>query len=106
MDRRNIDPEYDAEEIRDEDPVGEQAFAEQGFQDAEDGGPVLEAPGLETEEPRRTDSAGQKVAGVPEDRQKQPTASSPQRPDTTGGVIRERGGAGKGDPAVGGTRPD
>jgi len=106
MTNRNIDPEYDADEIEEQDPLGEQAFAEGGFEDAPNGGPVLEAPGLESEAPKRPDTGGQKVAGVPEDQQRQSTTPSSQRPDTDGGVIRERGGAGKGDPAVGGTRPE
>lgn len=106
MKNRNIDREYDADEIRDQDPLGEDAFAEGGFEDAPDGKPVLEAPGLEAEEEKPAGGGGQKVAGVPPEEQKQPLTSSPQRPDTQGGVIRERGGAGKGDPAVGGTRPE
>jgi hypothetical protein len=106
MNHRNIDPEYDEDEIQDNDPLGEQAFAESGFEDAPDGGPVLEAPGLETPTEKRPGGGGQKAAGVPEAAQKQTTTPSEQRPDTQGAVIRERGGASKGDPAVGGTRPE
>lgn len=106
MPERNVDPEYDADEIRDQDPLGEQAFAETGFQDAPDGGPVLEAPGLETQPDKPAEKGGQKVAGVPEEEQNRSNTSSPQRPDSEGMVIRERGGASKGDPAVGGTRPE
>lgn len=105
MRNRNIDPEYDADEIEEQDPLGEQAFAEAGFEDAPGGGPVLEAPGLESEE-KRTGGGGQKQAGIPEAAQHRGTTPSPDRPDTPGAVIRERGGASKGDPAVGGTRPD
>jgi hypothetical protein len=106
MSDRNRDLEYDADEIRDEDPMGEEAFAETGFEDAPDGGPVLEAPGLESPEERSTGGGGQKVAGVPDEAQHRSTTPSEARPDTTGGVIRERGGESKGDPAVGGTRPE
>ena len=87
MTRRNQDPDFDRDEIEDDDPLGEQAFAEAGFEDAPGGG-------------------GQKVAGIPEARQHETNTPSEQRPDTTMGVIKERGGEGKGDPAVGGTRPD
>jgi hypothetical protein len=106
MSQRNIDPEYDEDEILNDDPLGEQAFAEGGFEDAPDGGPVLEAPGLEGEEEKRPGRSGQKAAGIPEAAQKQTTTPSEQRPDTQAAVIRERGGASKGDPAVGGTRPE
>jgi hypothetical protein len=105
MDRRNLDPEFDRDEIEAEDPLGEQAFAEAGFEDASGGGPILEAPGLEADD-KRPGGGGQKVAGIPEEHQNQSTTPSLQRPDTTDAVIRERGGASKGDPAVGGTRPD
>jgi hypothetical protein len=106
MSQRNIDPEYDADEIEAEDPLGEQAFADAGFEDAPGGGPILEAPGLEGPADKRPGGGGQKVAGVPLEQQHQSTTPSEQRPDTDGGVIRERGGASKGDPAVGGTRPE
>ncbi|CAN5638262.1 hypothetical protein BH23GEM3_BH23GEM3_01000 [soil metagenome] len=106
MTKRNVDPEYDADEIRDEDPLGEQAFEETGFQDAPDGGPILEAPGLDTQPDKPTAKGGQKIAGVPEEEQNRANSSSRQRPDSEEMVIRERGGATKGDPAVGGTRPE
>lgn len=106
MSRQNRDPEYDADEIEEADPLGEDAFAEAGFEDDPDGGPVLEAPGLEGPVEKRPGGGGQKVAGVPEEAQDRTTTPSSQRPDTTGAVIRERGGASKGDPAVGGTRPE
>jgi hypothetical protein len=106
MSPRNIDPEFDPDEIEEEDPIGEQAFAETGFEDGPDGRPILEAPGLEGPADKRPARGGQKVAGIPEDLQRQPTSPSEDRPDTQNAVIRERGGAGKGDPAVGGTRPD
>jgi hypothetical protein len=106
MNQRNTDPEYDADEIEAEDPLGEEGFEAEGFEDAPGGKPVLEAPGLEGPEERRPGGHGQKVAGVPHDRQHETNTPSEQRPDTEGGVIRERGGAGKGDPAVGGTRPE
>ena len=105
MTRRNIDPSFDPEEIENEDPMGEQMFAESGFADAPGGGPDFAAPGLEDAD-KRPGGHGQKVAGVPEDRQRQVNTPSEQRPDSEGAVIRERGGESKGDPAVGGTRPD
>jgi hypothetical protein len=107
MTKRNPDPDFDPEQIEEQDPLGEQAFAENGFSDAPDGGPDFNAPELEDrgleKRPRRD---GQKVAGVPEAQQNIPNSSSEDRPDSDGVVIRERGGASKGDPAVGGTRPD
>ncbi|HEX6748565.1 MAG TPA: hypothetical protein VF092_14805 [Longimicrobium sp.] len=106
MTRRRQDPEFDREEIENDDPLGEQAFAEGGFQDAPDGGPDFSAPGLDDDPSKRPGGRGQKVAGVPESRQHETNTASEQRPDTTLGVIKERGGEGKGDPAVGGTRPD
>jgi hypothetical protein len=105
MTRRNIDPSFDPEEIENEDPLGEQMFAEAGFEDAPNGGPAFSAPGLEETE-KRPGGHGQKVAGVPEDRQRVLNTPSEQRPDSENAVIRERGGESKGDPAVGGTRPD
>ena len=107
MIQRDPDPSFDPEQIEEEDPLGEQAFAETGFQDAPGGGPDLAAPelvdpGLE----KKPGGHGQKVAGVPEAQQRVPNSSSEDRPDSEGVVIRERGGADKGDPAVGGTRPD
>lgn len=105
MTRRNIDPSFDPEEIENEDPLGEQMFAESGFEDAPNGGPAFSAPGME-ESDKRPGGHGQKVAGVPEDRQREVNSPSEQRPDSGNAVIRERGGESKGDPAVGGTRPD
>jgi hypothetical protein len=103
--RRNIDPGFDPEEIENEDPLGEQAFAEAGFQDAPGGGPDFSAPGLEDDD-KRPGGGGQKVTGVPEPRQHETNTPSEQRPDSGMSIIRERGGESKGDPAVGGTRPD
>jgi len=88
------------EEMEAMDPLGEREFAERGFAE---GGPDLSAPGLETEE-RRAGGGGQKVAGVAPERQHIANTPSDQRPDTRMGVIKERGGEGKGDPDVGGTR--
>ena len=105
MSKRNVDAGFDPEEIENDDPLGEQMFAEAGFEDGPDGGPAFSAPGLE-ETDKRPGGHGQKVAGVPEDRQRQVNTPSEQRPDTAWAVIRERGGESKGDPAVGGTRPD
>ncbi|HEX2094668.1 MAG TPA: hypothetical protein VHG28_19845 [Longimicrobiaceae bacterium] len=105
--QRNADPNFDPEEIDNSDPLGEQGFAEQGFEDAPDGGPLLSAPGLEDDAVNRTPGGhGQKVAGIPERDQREMNSSDVARPDSEGIVIRERGGEGKGDPAVGGTRPD
>jgi len=106
MSDRNQDPAFDREEIEEEDPLGEQAFAEAGFEDGPDGGPAFSAPGLEDDPDRRPGGFGQKVAGVPQDRQREPNTASDQRPDTENAVIKERGGESKGDPAVGGTRPE
>lgn len=107
MPDRNTDPQFDPEEIENQDPLGEQAFAEAGFADAPDGGPDFNAPGLEDDSVGKpAGGGGQKVAGIPEEEQRQVNTPSGQRPDSTGAVIRERGGASKGDPAVGGTRPE
>lgn len=107
MPKRNVDPSFDPEEIEDLDPLGEQAFAEAGFQDGPDGGPDFSAPGLvDSADDKRPGGYGQKVAGIPEDRQHEINTPSEQRPDSGFGVIHERGGESKGDPAVGGTRPD
>ena len=107
MSDRNADPNFDPEQIENQDPLGERAFAEQGFADAPDGGPDFNAPRLEDDSVNKpTGGGGQKVAGIPEERQREPNTGSIQRPDTGGAVIRERGGASKGDPAVGGTRPE
>jgi hypothetical protein len=106
MSKRNVDPEFTPEEIEREDPLGEQAFEEDGFLDAADGGPDLEADGIPDAPEKRPARPTQKVAGIPEAEQRRSTSPSAERPDTQGAVIRERGGASKGDPAVGGTRPD
>ncbi len=105
MPKRNLDAGFDPDEIENSDPEGEQMFAERGFEDAPDGGPVFSAPGLEDAD-KRPGGHGQKVAGVPEDRQRIMNTPSEQRPDSENAVIHERGGESKGDPAVGGTRPD
>lgn len=104
--KRNVDPAFDPEEIENEDPMGEQMFAEQGFDDAPDGGPRFDAPGLSEEVDKRPGDPGQKMAGIPEARQHEMNTPSEDRPDSQGVVIRERGGQSKGDPAVGGTRPE
>lgn len=105
--KRNVDPAFDPEEIEHNDPEGEQLFAEQGFRDAPDGGPDFSAPGLvDGGADKRPGGQGQKVAGIPEDRQGEVNTPSAQRPDSGRMVVRERGGESKGDPAVGGTRPD
>ena len=69
MPKRNLDEGFDPDEIENSDPEGEQMFAEAGFEDAPGGGPVSSAPGLE-ETDKRPGGHGQKVAGVPEDRQR------------------------------------
>jgi hypothetical protein len=103
----NDDPAFDPEEIDEADPLGEQAFAEAGFADGPDGGPDFSAPGLvDGGEDKRAARGGQKIAGIPEARQHEINTPSEQRPDSEDVVIRERGGETKGDPAVGGTRPD
>ena len=106
MPKRNIPADFDPEEIEFDDPEGERLFAERGFEDAPDGGPAFSAPGLEDEPDKRPGGHGQKVAGIPEDRQRIVNSPSEQRPDSSRAVIHERGGESKGDPAVGGTRPD
>jgi hypothetical protein len=106
MTERMQDPGFDPEEIEEADPLGEQAFAEAGFADGPDGGPDFSAPGLEDDADKRPGGRGQKVAGVPEHLQKQVNTPSEQHPDSGWAVVKERGGEGKGDPAVGGTRPD
>jgi hypothetical protein len=106
MTKRMQDPGFDPEEIEAADPLGEQAFAEAGFADGPGGGPDFSAPGLDEETDKRPGGRGQKVAGVPEHLQKQVNTPSEQRPDSQWAVVKERGGEGKGDPAVGGTRPD
>jgi hypothetical protein len=107
MDRRNIDPSFDPEQIEENDPLGEQAFASEGFQDAPGGGPDFNAPDMvDGALDKRPGRLSQKMAGIPEERQHDENTPSLQRPDSEGVVIRERGGESKGDPAVGGTRPD
>jgi hypothetical protein len=106
MTKRNTDPEFTPEEIEREDPLGELTFEEEGFLDAPGGGPEMEADGIEVVPEKRPARQPQKIAGIPEEKQRQSTTPSSQRPDTQGAVIRERGGASKGDPAVGGTRPE
>ena len=107
MRQRNTDEAFDPEEIEDNDPLGEQAFDEAGFQDAPNGGPDFSAPGLvEAGDDRPLGGHGQKVAGIPEDQQRVGNTPCEQRPDSEGLVINERGGASKGDAAVGGTRPE
>lgn len=107
MGKRNVDPAFDPEQIEEQDPLGEQAFEEEGFADAPDGGPDFAASGMEdasVDKPNARPS--QKAAGIPESERHIPNTPSRDRPDSQGVVIRERGGASKGDPAVGGTRPD
>ena len=105
--KRNTDPGFDSDAIENEDPLGEEMFAEEGFEDGPDGGPALDAPGLADDNyDKRPARGGQKVAGIPEARQHEVNTPSADRPDSEGVVIRERGGESKGDPAVGGTRPD
>jgi hypothetical protein len=107
MRHRNEDPAFDREEIENDDPYGEQAFAEAGFADAPGGGPDFSAPGLvDPGDDKRAGGEGQKVAGIPEERQHLMNSPSEQHPDSGSAVVRERGGESKGDPAVGGTRPD
>lgn len=107
MTRHTPDPSFDDEQIEAQDPLGEEAFEAGGFSDAEGGGPDLGDPELEDDAiHKRPSEGGQKVAGIPAERQREPNSSDLARPDSSGVVIRERGGAAKGDPAVGGTRPD
>jgi hypothetical protein len=107
MTRRDPDPSFDDEQIEELDPVGEIGFEAEGFDDEPDGRPRLGDAELEDDAiGKRPDRGGQKVAGIPERRQHEPNSSDLGRPDSEGVVIRERGGASKGDPAVGGTRPD
>jgi hypothetical protein len=108
MTRRNSDPSFDDDEIQNDDPLGEQMFAEGGFEDAPDGGPAFDATGLTDEGSydRRPGRLPQKMAGIPESEQRVQNTPSEDRPDSEGVVIRERGGESKGDPAVGGTRPE
>lgn len=106
MGKRNIDPMFDDEQIEDQDPLGEDAFEAEGFEDGADGGPSFSAPEQDDGSfDKRPARPGQKAAGVPEADRHTPNTPSEERPDSQGVVIRERGGESKGDPAVGGTRP-
>jgi hypothetical protein len=106
MPKRDVDPDFDAEEIEREDPLGEQMFAEDGFEDAADGGPAFNADGLGDAPERRPGRLPQKMAGFPSSEQHVQNSADSGRPDSNGVVIHERGGASKADPAVGGTRPE
>jgi hypothetical protein len=107
MTRRDPDPSFDEEQIEEQDPLGEIGFEAGGFEDAEDGGPALGDPELADDAiDKRPARGGQKVAGIPRADQHEQNSSDLARPDSEGVVIRERGGASKGDPAVGGTRPE
>jgi hypothetical protein len=107
MNRHDPDPSFDDEQIAEQDPLGEEGFEAEGFIDAADGGPDLGASELEDDAiNRRPDRGGQKVAGIPPERQHLPNSSDLGRPDSENVVIRERGGESKGDPAVGGTRSE
>lgn len=107
MSRRNPDPSFDDEQIEEMDPLGEEAFEAGGFSDAPGGGPDLGDRDLADRAiDKRTARGGQKVAGIPPEQQHLAQSSDLARPDSSGVVIRERGGSGKGDPAVGGTRPE
>lgn len=104
---RNSDPSFDPEEIENDDPLGEAAFDAAGFEDAPDGGPLLSSPELADDAVnKRPGGHGQKVAGIPEHDQHRMNSSDLARPDSEDVVIHERGGGSKGDPAVGGTRPE
>jgi hypothetical protein len=104
MAERSNDPGFDREEYETQDPLGEQGFEEAGFEDAKNGGPAFDARGLESIE-RRPGGHGQKVGGIPEERQRELNTPSEQRPDGEGFVVKERPGDEKGDEGVGGTRP-
>lgn len=106
MPKRNEDPAFDDEQIENDDPLGEQMFDEEGFEDAPDGGPRFGATGMDDDAEKRPGRLPQKVAGIPEHRQHEINTPSADRPDSDGVVIRERGGESKGDSAVGGTRPE
>src|SRR5688500_8944136 len=85
MRKRNVDPAFDPEEMDQGDPLGEQGYAADRFQDRPDGGSDFSAPGLvDGGDDRRAGGWGQKVAGVPEDRQRKVNTPSEQRPDSTG----------------------
>ena len=107
MTRRTDDRGFDREETDSLDPLGEDGFAAEGFDDAPGGGPRFGAPDSEDEPvERRPGRLPQKMAGIPSRQQHQVNTPSNDRPDSSRVVIRERGGSSKGDPAVGGTRPD
>jgi hypothetical protein len=107
MARRFEDRGFDEEETMEQDPLGEDGFEAQGFDDAPNGGPRFGAPELDDEAPdRRPGRLPQKMAGIPRSEQHRTNTPSRDRPDSSGIVVRERGGLSKGDPAVGGTRPD
>ena len=107
MPRRNVDSSFDDEELGNQDPLGEQTFDEQGFDDAPGGGPRFEAAGLTDDSfDKRPGRPAQKMAGIPESEQHRVNTPSEDRPDSQGVIIRERGGESKGDPAVGGTRTE
>jgi hypothetical protein len=107
MTRRNPDPSFDDEQIENEDPLGEQAFQAEGFEDDLNGEARLGDDDLKDSAiHKRPARGGQKVAGIERAAQREPNSSDLGRPDSTGVVIKERGGSAKGDPAVGGTRPD
>jgi hypothetical protein len=98
---------FDEEETMDQDPLGEDGFEAEGFDDDDNGGPRFSAEETEDEAPeRRPGRLPQKMAGIPEREQHRTNTPSRDRPDSTGIIVRERGGRSKGDPAVGGTRPD
>lgn len=107
MARRIDNSGFDAEETTEQDPLGEDGFAADGFEDAPDGGPQFEAPEYEDNTPeRKAGRLPQKMAGIPEAEQHRTNSPSGDRPDSSRVVVRHRGGDDKGDPAVGGTRPD
>lgn len=107
MTRRDPDPSFDDEQIEEMDPLGEDAFEATGFSDGPDGGPDLIDRDLADDAVgRRSGRGGQKIAGISAERQREAQSSDPGRPDSSRVVIRERGGAAKGDPAVGGTWAD
>lgn len=107
MARRFDDRGFDREETDDQDPLGEDGFETEGFDDGPGGKPRFSAADMDEEPlPRRPGRLPQKLAGIPESEQHRINTPSSDRPDSSRIVIRERGGLGKGDPAVGGTRPD
>ncbi|MQA89741.1 MAG: hypothetical protein GEU90_05835 [Gemmatimonas sp.] len=107
MTRRNPDHSFDEDQIDEQDPLGEIGFEAEGFEDSPDGGPALGDRELEDDAiNKRSARGGQKVPGAARERQHEMNSSDLGRPDSQRVVIRERGGKGKGDPAVGGTRPE